>query len=143
MIAEISASVASVSAVNKAKSRRFANGLVSSAISYLRVGIRPGHFCLEGKTTTDRDLDLFLVRRKNAYSQKISVEVLARLMKGKVWLIIKRKVSLSVSAMMGQGDFLPTRYGIHSVLGMDRSTVLCNLQLERKSLHLLRSAMPG
>jgi hypothetical protein len=41
----------------QAKSRRLVKGLVSSAIIYIRVGTRPGHFCLEGETTTDRDLD--------------------------------------------------------------------------------------
>jgi hypothetical protein len=77
----------------QAKSRRLANGLMSSAIIYIGVGIGSGHL-RGGETSTDRDLDPFLVRRKNAYSRKISVEVLARLLKGKVWLMKSKSFTL-------------------------------------------------
>jgi hypothetical protein len=112
MIAEISAPVASVSAV-KPRVVGLSNDWCRVPSFTCAWELGPVMVCLEGETTTDRDLDLFLIRRKNAYSRKISVEVLSRLMKGKVWLI-KSKVSLS--AMMGRGIFC--RRGMAFILSL-------------------------
>ncbi len=62
IIAEISATVASALSAFKPRVVGLPTDWCrASAIIYIRMGIRSGHFCLEGETTNDRDLGPWLM----------------------------------------------------------------------------------